>query len=200
MKVRTFALAALAALSLNAVAEENPWLVRLRATNLAWQNSWVGNTPSNQALNVNASNLTIPEVDVSYFFTKNIAAELVLTYPQTVNINTNATNLGSVQALPPSLLLQYHFTDLGNWKPYVGAGINYTIFTNNNVTSAISTQRTSYGLTGQVGVDYMINKNWGVNLDVKYIQMQTEVYSSGAKIGDLNLSPIATSIGLTYKF
>lgn len=198
MKLRTLVLAALAAVSLNAMAEDNPWMVRLRATNLAWSNNWVDSTST--SYKVNGSNLTIPEFDISYFFNKNVAAELVLTYPQSVDINSGSSYLGSVKALPPSLLLQYHFTDLGNWKPYVGAGVNYTLFTNNNVTSTITTQTNSYGLVAQAGVDYMFNKNWGVNLDVKYVQIKTEVYSSGAKIGDLNLSPIQSSIGVTYKF
>lgn len=203
--VSKLALGLLAALSLNAMAEENPWMVRVRATNLNWDN---GQTATVQALDVNAKNKTIPEFDVSYFFTKNIAAELVLTYPQTVEIRAGATSLGHVKALPPTLLAQYHFTNLGPIKPYIGAGVNYTIFSSRkelntgNIAGLVSTENRSFGLAGQVGADYMLNKNWGINVDVKYIKMSSDVIvnSSNTHIGNLNLSPIATSVGVTYKF
>jgi outer membrane protein len=56
------------------------------------------------------------------------------------------------------------------------------------------------GLAAQVGADYMLTKNWGINLDVKYIKIKTEVYAAGTHVGNLDLSPIATSVGVTYKF
>jgi outer membrane protein len=120
-----------------------------------------------------------PEFDITYFFTKNIATELVLTYPQTIQINSGASQsqLGTIKALPPSLLLQYHFTDLGAFKPYVGAGVNYTIFSsrNNLGNGTYSVGGSSTGVVGQIGADYMLDKNWGLNLDVKYATMSTNV-------------------------
>jgi len=203
--VSKLALGLLAAMSLNVMAQENPWMVRVRATNLNWDN---GQTATVQALDVNAKDKTIPEFDVSYFFTKNIAAELVLTYPQKVDIRSGSTSLGSVKALPPTLLAQYHFTNLGPLKPYIGAGVNYTIFSSRkelntgNIAGLVSTESRSFGFAGQVGADYMLNKNWGINVDVKYIKINTDVIinSSNAHVGNLNLSPIATSVGVTYKF
>jgi outer membrane protein len=183
---------------------ENPWMVRVRATDLIWQNGQSGSVV--QGSNVKAANKVIPEFDVSYFFTKNIAAELVLTYPQTIDINyTNSqTKLGSIKALPPSLLLQYHFTDLGAFKPYVGAGVNYTIFSsrNNLGNGAYSVGSSSTGVVGQVGADYMLDKNWGLNVDVKYATMSTNVTttSTGADGGKLTLNPWMPSVGVTYKF
>ena len=52
---------------------------------------------------------TIPELDISYFFTPNIAAELVLTVPQEHRVYLNGTDIGSFKHLPPTLTLQYHF-------------------------------------------------------------------------------------------
>ena len=181
----------------------NPWMVRVRATDLIWQNGQSGAVV--QGANVKAANKVIPEFDVSYFFTKNIAAELVLTYPQTININytANQTNLGSIKALPPSLLLQYHFTDLGALKPYVGAGVNYTIFSNRNNlgNGAYSVDSSSVGAVGQVGADYMLDKNWGLNIDVKYATMSTNVTSAaGVNGGKLTLNPWMPSVGVAYKF
>ena len=189
----------LAALSFNAIAQENPWMVRVRATNLNWDN---GQTSTVQALDGNAKDKTIPEFDITYFFNKNVAAELVLTYPQKVDLRAGAAGnakIAEVKALPPTLLLQYHFTDFGPLKPYVGAGVNYTRFSSYKGLNT-SADKSSVGLAAQVGADYMLTTNWGINLDVKYINIKTEVYSFGAHVGNLDLSPIATSVGVTYKF
>jgi outer membrane protein len=197
--VSKLALGLLAALSLNVMAQENPWMVRVRATNLNWDNGQTSGVATND---IKAKNTTIPEFDVSYFFTKNIAAELVLTYPQRVNVDLGAGNIGYVRALPPTLLAQYHFDSIGPVKPYVGAGVNYTIFSRREslLGGAAAIDNASLGYALQAGADYMLNKNWGINLDVKYIQIKTDVKVSGANIGNLNLSPIATSVGVTYKF
>ncbi|QWD61912.1 OmpW family protein [Polynucleobacter sp. MWH-UH25E] len=198
------AVASLAPIAAHAQAEENPWMLRVRAVDLLWQN---GQTGSVQSLNVNAKNQWIPEFDVSYFFTKNIAAELVLTWPQQVNITAGGSNIGKISALPPSLLAQYHFTDLGAFKPYVGVGVNYTIFGNRQnfpgyTAAALQVEPSSFGVVGQIGADYMFDKNWGANIDLKYATIATNVQtvSNGANIGKLTLNPWMPAVGVTYKF
>ena len=186
-------------------SNENPWMVRVRAVDLLWQNGQTGGVTTN---NIKAQNQWIPEVDVSYFFTKNIAAELVLTWPQQVNITAGAgnANVGKITALPPSLLAQYHFTDLGAFKPYVGAGVNYTIFGNRQnfygAGASLQVEPSSFGVVGQIGADYMLDKNWGLNLDVKYATIATNVQqvAGGANIGKLTLNPWMPAVGVTYKF
>ena len=215
------AVASLAPIAAQAqAAEENPWMVRVRAVDLLFQNGQSnGNSAAAaggvgvQASNIRAQNKWIPEVDVSYFFTKNIAAELVLTYPQRINVYSNLTPgpIGTVNALPPSLLLQYHVTELGAFKPYIGAGINYTIFSNRNNFSALgynnvaTVDQNSVGFVGQIGADYMLDKNWGVNVDVKYATMATTVTGQNqlgayGSIGKLTLNPWMPAVGITYKF
>ena len=199
------AVASLAPIAAQAQAEENPWMVRVRAVDLLFQN---GQNSTVADLNIKAKNQVIPEFDISYFFTKNIAAELVLTWPQQVNITAGSgnTNVGKVSALPPSLLVQYHFTDLGAFKPYVGAGVNYTIFGNRQnfpaLGNAVQVDNSSVGVVGQIGADYMLDKNWGLNVDVKYATMSTNVtvVQGGANLGKLTLNPWMPAVGVTYKF
>jgi outer membrane protein len=199
------AVASLAPIAAHAQAQENPWMLRVRAVDLLWQNGQSGAATTS---NIKAQNQWIPEFDVSYFFTKNIAAELVLTWPQQVNITATSanTNVGKISALPPSLLAQYHFTDLGAFKPYVGAGINYTMFSNRQnfygAGTGLQVEPSSVGFVGQVGADYMFDKNWGVNIDVKYATMATNVQtaSNGANVGKLTLNPWMPAVGVTYKF
>lgn len=182
--------------------ESSPWMVRARAVQLNFDNGQSSGLPLAGDTTVMAKNRWIPEVDISYFFTRNIAAELVLTTPQNVRINVAGNRAGSVKALPPSLVLQYHFTDFGKFKPYVGAGVNYTRFFNRNhvLDGAAEVDKSSVGLVAQVGFDYMINKNWGVNVDVKYIRMDTDVRLGGQKIGRVDLNPITAGVGVTYRF
>ena len=199
------AVASLAPIAAQAQAQENPWMVRVRAVDLLFQNGQSGLV---QDANVKAKNQVIPEFDVSYFFTKNIAAELVLTWPQQVNITYGPgnANAGKITALPPSLLLQYHFTELGSFKPYVGAGVNYTIFGNRQNFPALGNQvqvdQSSFGVVGQVGMDYMLDKNWGLNVDLKYATMSTNVTTvqGGTNLGKLTLNPWMPAVGVTYKF
>ena len=186
-------------------AEENPWMLRVRAVDLLWQN---GQTDTVSSANVKAKNQLIPEFDISYFFTKNIAAELVLTWPQQVNITAGPgnTNVGKISALPPSLLIQYHFTDLGAFKPYIGAGVNYTIFGNRQnfpgLDNSVQVDQNSVGFVAQVGTDYMFDKNWGMNLDLEYATMSTNVTTvqGNNNLGKLTLNPFMPAVGVTYKF
>jgi outer membrane protein len=209
MRIKTLVAAMAAVASLAPIAaqaqssNENPWMIRVRAVDVLYQNGQSGIASTS---NIKATDQWIPEFDVSYFFTKNIAAELVLTWPQQVNITAGGANVGKVTALPPSLLAQYHFTDLGAFKPYIGAGINYTIFGNRQnfpaLSNGVQVEPSSVGFVGQIGMDYMLDKNWGLNVDVKYATMATNIQavSGGANLGKLTLNPWMPAVGVTYKF
>ena len=184
-----------------AQAEDSPFMVRVRGVYLNWENGQSGGLPLASG-KIEASKQWIPEIDFTYFFTKNIAAELVLTYPQDVKINLGGDQVGTIKALPPSLVLQYHFTDLGQFKPYVGLGINYTIFTqrDNILNGAAKVDSSSVGVVAQVGMDYMLDMIWGVNFVVKWAQMATGVKVGGDKVGTVNLNPWMFGAGVTYRF
>jgi len=195
-------LAALAACGLGAVqAQESPWMVRFRATNLDMANKTTGTVAT---LGVNANDKTIPEVDVTYFFNKNVAAELILTVPQKQTVYAGPDTLGTFKHLPPTLLAQYHFTDFNGFKPYVGAGINYTKISSVNLALPDATKVTldghSWGGALQVGVDIPLDKNWSLNFDVKKIYIKTDVYAGGSNAGTLKLDPVAASVGIGYRF
>lgn len=189
-------MAALAACGMGVVqAQESPWMVRVRATNLGMANK------DSTGLNLSVNDKTIPEVDISYFVTKNIAAELVLTVPQKQHVYAGATDIGTFKHLPPTLLLQYHFTDLGGVKPYVGAGVNYTRISSVNLVTGHQLENDSFGLAFQAGVDIPLDKKWSVNFDVKKIYLKSDVYNAaGAKGGTLKLNPLAVSFGVGYRF
>lgn len=203
LKLIAFGLAALCAGT--AAAQQTPgsaWMVRARAVHLDFDNGQSAGLPLGGTTRIEAENRWIPEADISYFFTPNLAAELVLTYPQKIDISVGGQKAGTVKALPPSLLLQYHFTGMGAFKPYAGLGVNYTRFykRNNILDNGASVEKNSFGLAGQIGFDYALNRNWSLNLDAKYIQMDTDVHVGGNKVGRVDLDPMLYGIGVGYRF
>ncbi|MGS2763549.1 OmpW/AlkL family protein [Sinomicrobium sp. M5D2P9] len=197
-----------------AVAQEsnsssfNPWQFRLRGVVV---------TPSESATigtiggDVDISTTVIPEVDITYFFTKNWAAELILgtTKHKVEATNTAAGNidLGDVWLLPPTLTLQYHLTKSEKFKPYLGAGVNYTIFYNADegpVADKVEYDN-AFGFATQIGLDYMISDKWFINLDIKKIFLQTDVTVNantalGATVpANVDINPWLIGLGIGIK-
>ena len=179
-------------------AQESPWLVRERAVNVA---SVDNNGTSTASLAV--KDKTIPEVDVTYFFNKNVAAELILTVPQEMTVSAGG-NVGTFKALPPTLTLQYHFTQFNGYKPYVGAGVNYTKISHQNIgtNGSLGLSDHSTGLALQAGVDVPLNKQVSFNFDIKKVQIKTNVYADGGatNTGTLKLDPTLIGVGVGYRF
>ncbi|MDR7378571.1 outer membrane protein [Rhodoferax ferrireducens] len=174
-------------------ATEGPWLVRARAVHLDSANG--DTTPL--ALSIN--NKWLPELDISYFFTPQIAAELVLTVPQKQTLSAGGTPIGSFKHLPPTLTVQYHFQANG-FKPYVGAGLNYTRISAVNLPAGVSVDRNSFGPALQAGVDIPLAKNLYFNLDVKKVYIRTDVAAGGSKLGTFKVDPVLFGIGLGWRF
>lgn len=175
------------------------WIVRARALHLDSANK--DSTP----LDLSVNNKVFPEVDISYFFTPNIAAELILTYPQKHDIRSAGGKIGTLKHLPPTLTLQYHFTGM-SFRPYLGAGINYTHFSNVDFDPAVkaaldpSIDKNSWGLALQAGVDVPIGNGWLVNVDLKKVQLRTDVSSAGTRVGTFKVDPLLFSIGVGKRF
>ena len=169
--------------------------MRVRAVHLDSANK------DSTGLGLSVNNKTIPEVDISYFFNKNVAAELILTVPQKHDLSSSVLGgrIGSLKHLPPSLLLQYHFGAPG-FKPYVGAGVNYTRFSNVNLPAGVDIDRNSWGGALQVGVDVPLSKNPYLNFDVKKVYIKTDVFAGGAKAGTFKVDPVLVGVGLGWRF
>ncbi len=184
-----------------------PWQIRLRALGVITRDS--GHVNGIDGSDLSYSDTVVPELDISYYFTDNIAAELILgtTY---ANIDAAGSidalgKVGKTWLLPPTLTLQYHFTDFGAFKPYVGAGVNYTLFYNQSGKGAFSDLdvENEFGAALQVGFDYMVDEHWGVNFDVKklFLEPEWKVNLDGAPLsGKAKLDPWLIGTGITYRF
>jgi outer membrane protein len=187
------AAAALTAGSAFAQITDGSVLVRVRAVSLQSANS------DSTGLGLSINDKTIPEVDFTYFLSKNLAAELILTVPQEHTLSSNGTKIGTVTHLPPTLLLQYHF-DAGSFKPYVGAGVNYTKFTSADLPAGVDIKRDSVGGALQVGVDVPLSGNMYFNVDVKKVYLETDVSAGGVKAGTFKVDPLLVGVGLGWRF
>ncbi len=149
---------------------------------------------------VTINSKVIPEVDFAYYVTPNIAAELVLTVPQKQDVLLNGGKIGTLKHLPPTLTAQYHFTSMGAFKPYLGAGVNYTIFSSVDLPAGLSIEKSSLGFAYQLGADFALSKTWSINVDYKKVQIRTDLSSAGTNLGTIKVDPTLFGIGVGYKF
>ncbi|WP_343026027.1 OmpW family outer membrane protein [Massilia sp. MP_M2] len=199
--LKSVVVAVIAVASAQALAQESPWLVRARAVQMEPDNksSPVGGVGAADTIKV--SNKTIPELDISYFFTPNFAAELILTYPQRHNVMLAGTRIGSFKHLPPTLSAQYHFAPGATFNPYLGVGVNYTrISSVKLLNGAADLENDSVGLSLQAGVDFRLDQHWSINADIKRINIRSEVIVGGANISHLKVDPMLFGLGVGYRF
>jgi outer membrane protein len=185
----------------SAQAQDSNWLLRVRAAHLnpADKSAPVGGIGAADRIAV--SDKTIPEFDISYFFTPNLAAELVLTYPQKHDVLLDGAVIGSFKHLPPTLLGQYHFNPIGQFTPYLGAGVNFTRISNVHLLNgAGDLENHSVGLALQAGADFKINNNWSLNVDIKRINIRSDVTAAGATISQVKVDPTLVAVGVGYRF
>lgn len=177
----------------------NPWQVRVRA---------IGVLPDDDSsVNIggetDVGDAVVPELDISYFFTKNIAAELILATAKHDVDYTGNVDLGDAWILPPTLTLQYHFTPDRAFSPYVGAGLNYSLFYSEDAADPF-TNLNIHGGVGyalQAGFDYWLDEHWGLNMDVKKVWLNIDArLNDGAIRADIDLDPWIVGAGVAYRF
>lgn len=186
-----------------AFADDGAWLVRGRLIHVDPANDGgktsIGGKP-------HAGTDTVPEVDVTYFPTPAIGVELIAAtteHAMKVHKGTNV-DLGSVRLLPPTLTAQYHFDcpqQLGKFKPYVGAGINFTHFYDADHPGLASVKYDdAFGTVLQAGVDYKLTDRVYLNADVKQVFLSTDVRVNDTITAKAHLNPVIAGLGVGYRF
>ena len=149
---------------------------------------------------------TVPELDIRYFITDTIAIEAIFgTTEHKVSAKNTAlgdVNLGTIKVLPPTFTLQYHFKTESKFKPYVGAGINYTFFYDGNPGQFESVKyKDEIGIALNIGFDFVLSDNNFFNIDIKKYDLPTDVnINNGVATADVDLDPLAISIGYGWRF
>lgn len=187
---------AIAMASSMASAAQGDWLGRVRVIN-------INPDASSSALSLDASTETTLELDFTYFVTNNLGLELILATKKH-SITSAGAPIGDVSLLPPTLTLQYHFApDSPSFRPYVGAGINYTHFYDINLLNGAATvDNSSWGGALQIGADFPINKTFFLNVDLKKIWIDTDVKltATGATAANFKINPLILGLGVGMKF
>jgi outer membrane protein len=185
---------ALAGLVISGAAQAEA-MVRVRAIDI------LPDAASSPVTGVDVENKIAPDIDLNWFYTKNLAVELLLTIPQEHEVTLNGASLGKVSHLPPALLLQYHYPVGETYRPYVGAGINYTFFTDRNLDGGLKLENGSFGPAIQAGMDVALQGNWYFNVDVKKIWIDSDVTDgTGAFVTHVDIDPLIVGAGIGYAF
>lgn len=172
-------------------------MLRARAINVRPDES--GRASNGDSISIN--NTVVPELDLTYFFTPNVSAELIAAVTKHDVRTSSGINAGSAWLLPPTLTLQYHFTDISSVLPYVGAGVNYTYFFNEKGGALNQANyEDSFGGALQVGADIPLQGNWFANVDVKKVFIDTNVNFSNGVTADVDIDPWIVGVGIGYKF
>lgn len=177
------------------------------------------NDDSSQILNtgteVTVDDAFVPEVDLTYMFSKNWGLEVIAaTSPHDLSAEGGAlagADAGEVWVLPPTFTLQYHF----GWNTaidfYAGVGLNYSLFYSYDLSDDLAGLGVtdidfdnSFGFSGQVGADFKINEKWVFNIDLKYIDINTDAELQTATgvldTIDVDINPFVSGIGVGYRF
>lgn len=202
-------------------AEAGDWLVRLRAINVSPDDS--SSTVRSNGMGIAGTGVsvdddTVPELDITYLFKPNWGLELILaTSKHNVSAEGGLSALGEIvesNVLPPTLLLQYHFAPKAKVRPYVGLGINFTLFYDEDATASFEAAAggssrvdldESIGLAAQFGVDVGLNETWFLNFDLKYIDLETEAtITTPGPLGtvgvDVDINPYVFGFGFGRRF
>ena len=155
----------------------------------------VGNGKPNPAV----SNNFIPELDLEYYFTKNISAEVIAGVTHhTIKLNGNLE--GSTYILPPSITLKYHPIPSAKISPYVGAGVELTFPFNYHLNGVPDFKvDQSFSWAAQAGADIRFKDNIYFNIDYKYLNMDTEIRIAGVRY-KADLNPHLFALGVGYRF
>lgn len=209
------AMLAMAMAATPALAEKGDVLIRLRAITVQPQEKVGPVLPTFPTSGGRITNAYAPEIDFTYMLTNNIGIELIAaTTKHCIEGGGSLAAVGRLACtwvLPPTLTLQYHFAPQGKIHPYVGAGVNWTMFYNEKASNQLNTAigatnvnlSNSWGYAVQAGVDFDLNDRMFINLDVKYVDMDsTARLTTGAAVNRLraNIDPLIVGVGVGWRF
>lgn len=199
-----------------AMAAAGDTYIRVRGIVVAPNEKSGGILPGLPNETVKVDNAVVPEVDITQMVTDNIGFELIAaTSKHSVSGVSGTTGgigkLASTWVLPPTLTAQYHLMPDAKVRPYVGAGVNYTLFYSEKASSAFEAAagntnvklKSSFGWAAQAGIDIDLNEKMFLNLDVKYIDINTKgtlvTTGLGTQTVKVNLDPIVVGVGIGFR-
>lgn len=164
-----------------------------------------GGSSSTDAGRIRAKANVRPTLTVEYFVMDSIGIELLASWPFEHDIELKgAGKIGKAKQLPPTLSVQYHYVNESDFKPFAGVGVNYTKFFDDHGKGALSGAKLdlgdSWGVAFHAGVDYKVSENGSLRVDLRYLDIDTQVKVDGNKIGKVNVDPLVYGIAYVHRF
>lgn len=190
-------LASAPAIVVAAPSEDRPWTVRFGLHNV---------DPTSDASATSAGAITVDDragasFNIEYRLSQHLRVDLLASLPFHHDIRLDGGQIGSTRHLPPTLTLQWHPRTGARIDPFMGIGLNYTLFFEESLDIPASLElEDSVGLAGRVGVDYHCSPRWLIGVDLRYLNIESEARLDGTVIGDVTIDPLAYGIQLGYRF
>jgi outer membrane protein len=161
--------------------------------------------------NVDISDEYAPSVQLEWFFSDSVSAELLCCMARHDVVAKGTAlgdvNLGKISHFPPTLTVKYHFNTEGALQPYVGAGVNYTLFFDDEVPAGGPVTSIDYdpsfGGALQAGFDYKLDDHWSLNADIRKVWINSDVtiMAGATRIdADVDINPVIVTTGIGYRF
>ncbi len=201
MRIKTMlcaaALLSTAVTNTAAAMDQGDWLLRFGA-------SYIDPKSNNHEV-VSVDSATSMTFNFSYMMTRNWAVEVLAAWPFKHDIELkDGTRVGSTKHIPPTVSLQYHFAPVSKFQPYVGFGVNYTRFFSEQTVGPLEgiplDLDASWGLAGEVGADIMLNEAWFLNLNIRYIGIETDATLGGDPLGKVKIDPWVYGGNIGFRF
>jgi len=200
--------AAILVLANSAVAKEaGDWLIRAGVTHIS-PKSDNGSLDADPDIGIDVGSATMMTFDGTRMITDNWAVELLAALPFKHDVHLDdgdsRAKVATVKHLPPTLSAQYHFNPAGKFQPYVGAGINWTIFfdeTGKGPLEGVDLKLTnSLGLAAVVGIDIPLSESVFLNANIRYMDIDTDVKVDGSKAAKATIDPWVYGLNLGWRF
>jgi outer membrane protein len=148
-------------------------------------------------------------LNYEYMATPQFGIEFVLGIPPKITADGSGSiaflgEVVSARNVAPTLLFNWHFGEPADrWRPYVGAGVNYTRFTDVRSPYPYKVDLgDSWGPAAVVGIDYRIDRNWGAFGSVTALKVKSDLVAVGANVltATIDFRPVVYAVGLSYRF
>jgi outer membrane protein len=199
------AVAGLAIQSATAFAAAGDWILR---AGVGVVDPKSDNLDGAEGSTIEVDDGTSATVEVVYMFADRWGVELLAAWPfnHDVVLESGGSEevIGEVEHMPPTLSLQYHFNPDGKFRPYVGAGLNYTTFSGEETAGPLAGSSLSlddsWGLAAQIGADYGLSENWFINAALRWIDIDSDAELDGATLGEVEIDPLVYQLQVGYRF
>ena len=145
-----------------------------------------------------------PTITAEYLVAPQWGIEVLASLPWQHDVKLNGVKAATTKQLPPTVSVQYHFNSGGQISPFVGLGLNYTIFFSEHTTGPLAGTKLSLdntlGPALHGGVDFRLNERWLITADARWIRIDPQASVNGAKVGKVHIDPLVYGVAVGYRF